>query len=115
MTGTDDRVANAMTIDLEDWPQSVLGSQMPITTRVLRNTDRMLNLLDRYGVRATFFALGKVCERFPRLLPQIASAEVGCVPDAPRWVFDPIEWCVLRRTLHGWTGDFAPAFSSVIP
>ncbi|MEE9269641.1 MAG: DUF3473 domain-containing protein [Candidatus Krumholzibacteria bacterium] len=79
MTGTDDRVANAMTIDLEDWAQSVLGPQTPITTRVLRNTNRMLNLLARYEVRATFFALGKVCERFPRLLPQIASAghEIG--------------------------------------
>ena len=72
-------ISNALTIDLEDWAQSVLGPQTPITTRVLRNTDRMLNLLARYGVRATFFALGKVCERFPSLLPQIASAghEIG--------------------------------------
>lgn len=72
-------ITNALTIDLEDWAQSVLGPQTPITTRVLRNTDRMLNLLARYGVRATFFALGKVCERFPSLLPQIASAghEIG--------------------------------------
>ncbi len=72
-------IANALTIDLEDWTQSVLGPQTPITDCVIRNTDRMLALLDRYGVRATFFALGKVCEKFPQLLPTIASAghEIG--------------------------------------
>ncbi len=67
-------INNAFTIDLEDWGQSTMGSEMRITSRVLRNTDRMLALLDRYGVRATFFALGKVCEKFPRLLPTVASA-----------------------------------------
>ena len=72
-------ITNALTIDLEDWTQSVLGPQMPITDCVVRNTERMLSLLDRFGVRATFFALGKVCEEFPHLLPAIASAghEIG--------------------------------------
>ena len=72
-------ISNALTIDLEDWPQSVLGPEMPITNCVCRNTDRMLGLLDRFGLKATFFALGKVCEKFPHLLPTIASAghEIG--------------------------------------
>jgi len=72
-------ITNALSIDLEDWGQSALGTDLPITTRVVRNTDRILALLDRHGVRATFFALGKVCERFPKLLPTIASAghEIG--------------------------------------
>lgn len=74
MAETNGTIANALTIDLEDWAQSTLGPTMPITARVLKNTDRMLALLDRYGVRATFFALGKVCEAFPHLLPRIASA-----------------------------------------
>ncbi len=65
---------NAMTVDLEDWAQSVLDPGHPVTARVVDNTQRVLDLLDRHGVRATFFALGKVCERFPRLLPLIASA-----------------------------------------
>lgn len=68
------RPVNAMTIDLEDWPQSVLSPDLPITDAVLRNTDRLLDLLARRGVRATFFALGKVCERHPGLLPAIAAA-----------------------------------------
>ncbi len=66
-------ITNALTVDLEDWTQSVLGPNLPITDCVLRNTDRVLGLFDRCGVRATFFALGKVCERFPKLLPAIAS------------------------------------------
>lgn len=72
-------VVNALTVDLEDWTQSVLGPRLPITDCVLRNTDRMLTLLAGCGVRATFFALGKVCERFPQLVPAIASAghEIG--------------------------------------
>lgn len=72
-------ITNALTIDLEDWPQSVLGPDMPITDCVVGNTERILRLLDRAGVRATFFALGKVCERFPDLLPRVAAAghEIG--------------------------------------
>lgn len=65
---------NALTIDLEDWPQAVLDPSLPITDRVVGNVDRLLALLDRHSVRATFFALGKVCERHPRLLPLIQSA-----------------------------------------
>ena len=65
---------NAMTIDLEDWAQAVLGPDLPVTDCVVANTERVLKLLDRHGVRATFFALGRVCERFPGLLPAVASA-----------------------------------------
>ena len=74
MGKTNHAITNALTIDLEDWPQSVLNPHMPITDCVVRNTDRILALMDRSHVRATFFALGKVCERFPQLLPKIASA-----------------------------------------
>lgn len=70
---------NAMTVDLEDWAQSTLGPETPLTSRVVRNTERLLELLAEHKVRATFFALGKVCERFPELLPMVAAAghEIG--------------------------------------
>lgn len=79
MAKTNHQITNALTIDLEDWPQSVLEPRMPITDRVCRNTERVLTLLEKYGLKATFFALGKVCERFPHLLPTIASEghEIG--------------------------------------
>ena len=65
---------NAMTIDLEDWAQAVLGPDQPITPFVCDNVRRVLDLLDSAGVKATFFALGKVCETYPALLPDIADA-----------------------------------------
>lgn len=65
---------NAITIDLEDWGQSVIDPRLAVTDRVLRNTERVLALLAEHGLQATFFALGSVCEAFPRLLPRIAAA-----------------------------------------
>ena len=66
-------ITNALTIDLEDWPRSALGPHVPITKRVVRNTERMLDLLRRYRVKATFFALGKACEKYPALLDMVAA------------------------------------------
>jgi polysaccharide deacetylase family protein (PEP-CTERM system associated) len=65
---------NALTVDLEDWGQAVLDSRHPITDRVVINLYRLLDFLDRRQVRATFFALGRVAEKFPRLLPDVAAA-----------------------------------------
>ena len=65
---------NAMTIDLEDWAQAVLDPRLPVTDRVVINVERLLRFLETHRVRATFFALGKVCERHPQLLPTIAAA-----------------------------------------
>ena len=64
---------NALTIDLEDWGQSVLDPRLPVTDHVIMNVDRLLDFLDHHNVRATFFALGKVCEEFPQILPAVAE------------------------------------------
>src|SRR5918999_1035885 len=42
--------------------------------RVEANTDRLLALFDEAGVKATFFVLGWVCERVPRLVARIAAS-----------------------------------------
>ena len=70
---------NALTIDLEDWAQAVLDPGLPITDHVVGNVGRLLDFLEGHSVRATFFALGKVCERFPEILPAVAGAghEIG--------------------------------------
>ncbi len=73
-TETHEALLNALTVDLEDWGQAVLDPSLPVTEHVVGNVERLLGLLDRRKVRATFFALGKVCERFPHLLPLVASA-----------------------------------------
>jgi polysaccharide deacetylase family protein (PEP-CTERM system associated) len=65
---------NAMTVDLEDWAQAVLDPRLPVTDRVVANVDQLLAFLDHHGVRATFFALGRVCEQYPLLLARVAAA-----------------------------------------
>lgn len=67
------RVSNALTIDLEDWPVAVLGPGHDITSRVVRNTKRCLQILDWHGTRATFFVLSRVAEKFPDLIREVHS------------------------------------------
>ncbi len=43
-------------------------------SRVQTNTEKLLELLAKKGVQATFFILGWVAERYPSLVHQIASA-----------------------------------------
>jgi len=70
---------NALTVDLEDW-YHVCGTAEtadPLQwdayeSRVTRNTNAILSLLGRRGVRATFFVLGYIAEREPELIRAIA-------------------------------------------
>ena len=64
----------AISVDVEDWPQSSWDRSLPITERAAHNTRRVLALLDRAGVRATMFVLGKLAERFPELVREIDAA-----------------------------------------
>jgi polysaccharide deacetylase family protein (PEP-CTERM system associated) len=73
-------VVNAMTIDVEDYFQvSAFDRVVPraawekMSSRVEGNTMRLLRLLDEHGVRATFFVLGWVAERYPALVRAIAE------------------------------------------
>ena len=58
-------------IDRSDWPNHQV--------RVPRSTRRMLDLLDRHGVKATFFVLGWIAERYPELVKDIHTRghEIG--------------------------------------
>lgn len=67
------RIVNALTIDLEDWPVAVLGVGHEISSRVVANTKRCLQLLDWHGVKATFFVLTRVAEKFPDLIREVHS------------------------------------------
>jgi polysaccharide deacetylase family protein (PEP-CTERM system associated) len=74
-------VVNAMTIDVEDYFHvSVFDGVVPrhlwegFESRVCANTERLLQLFESYEVRATFFVLGWVAERFPQLVARIAAA-----------------------------------------
>jgi polysaccharide deacetylase family protein (PEP-CTERM system associated) len=71
---------NAMTVDVEDYFQvsafegAVLRTSWDAhESRVCRNTERLLDLFAAANVRATFFVLGWVAERFPGLVRRIVS------------------------------------------
>jgi polysaccharide deacetylase family protein (PEP-CTERM system associated) len=76
---------NALTVDLEDWYQGLTSTSQQVDRwpvfedRVVASTERLLEILDRAGVRATFFVLGYVAEEFPGLIRQVADAghEIG--------------------------------------
>ena len=65
---------NAITVDVEDWVQSVLDPNLPLTDRFVRNTHVILELFSRYNVKGTFFVLGLAAEKSPQLVRDIQSA-----------------------------------------
>ena len=59
---------HAFTVDVEDWYQSCIDFDAPINDRVVRNVDRILEMLSRTNVRGTFFVQGMVAEALPRMV-----------------------------------------------
>lgn len=68
---------NLLTIDLEDWHQlayrRLTGDTPPPLKHVFRQMDRLLELLERHQVHATFFTLGSLAEREPEIPRRVAS------------------------------------------
>lgn len=63
----------AFTVDVEDWYQSCVDYDAPITERVVRNVERVFRVLDEHDVKGTFFVQGLVAKRFPRLVQEIIA------------------------------------------
>ncbi len=61
------------TIDIEDWAQSTLDPDLPITARSERNVHYLLDILADENIKATCFVLGKFAERFPDCVRRIAN------------------------------------------
>lgn len=73
-------IINALTIDVEDYFQvSAMAPYIPRSDwdqrecRVEANVERILALLARHDVRATFFTLGWIAERYPQLVRRIVA------------------------------------------
>lgn len=73
-------IRNAMTIDVEDYFQvSAFAAHIPrdswptLSCRVERNMERILALLDEREVKATFFTLGWIAERYPAMVRRIVE------------------------------------------
>jgi polysaccharide deacetylase family protein (PEP-CTERM system associated) len=65
---------HAFTVDVEDWYQSCIDYDAPITERVVRNTGTILEMLERRSVRGTFFVQGRVAETFPGMVAELVTA-----------------------------------------
>ena len=72
---------NALSVDVEDWFQvgafeGVIdkGSWDGLIHRVERNTEAVMALFAEANVKATFFTLGWVANRYPALVRRIAEA-----------------------------------------
>ena len=77
---------NAFTVDLEDWFHVCgVGGGLAsehwdrLPSRVELTTQILLDALARAGVRATFFVVGWIAERYPRLVEAVRDAghEIG--------------------------------------
>ena len=71
---------NAMTVDVEDYfqvsafePYVDRESWDHRECRVERNIDRILELFDRHGVKATFFTLGWIAQRYPEMVRRLQN------------------------------------------
>jgi len=120
---------NALTIDLEDWYHpELVRSHLPKTehaAQIEQSTQQLLQVLSRHDTKATFFLLGEVARRHPRLIEAIAAAghELGChgMHHVPLWSMTPDEFradlhqfsTLIRETVPGAevVGFRAPTFS----
>jgi polysaccharide deacetylase family protein (PEP-CTERM system associated) len=87
---------NALTIDLEDYYQvSAFSKNFAVDrwdnypSRVEHNTAKLLSILDEGNARATFFTLGWVARKYPKLIRKIADNhhEIACHSNVHRSVY----------------------------
>ena len=122
---------NGITVDVEDWFQvSVLRNEIRYEdwdaqeSRIVANICRVLGLLEDFDVKATFFVLGWIAERFPEIVLTIKKYghEIGSHGYAHKLIYEHSreEFAAdLERSiaiLEGITGDKikyyrAPSFS----
>jgi len=80
-------IRNILTVDVEEWfaTENLKGkidfkqwSSLP--SRVEKSTEKILELFNRHGVQATFFILGWIAKKYPRLINSIATLghEIAC-------------------------------------
>jgi len=89
------KMKNAVTIDLEDYYQvSAFSESFAVDrwdnypSRIEHNTGKLLSILDEGNARATFFTLGWVARKYPKLIREIADShhEIACHSNVHRSV-----------------------------
>lgn len=82
---------HAFTVDLEEWYHGIELHQdeWPDGSRLDHGLDPLIALLDKNGVRATFFVLGDIARKRPEVVRELAAAghEIGCHGDVHEFVY----------------------------
>ena len=80
MAETTPSVVNVLTVDVEEYYHGVefttaldASALARLPSRVVAQTERLLDVLDAHQAHATFFTLGVVAQRFPRLIRDITA------------------------------------------
>ena len=67
-------ISNIMSVDLEDYFCDLPFEEWSkYESRVVGNTEMILDLFEKYEVKATFFVLGYIAEQFPELIKKISE------------------------------------------
>lgn len=81
---------NILTFDTEEWYlEKILHNGRAFRYKQFDDTfSRVLDDLDRFGIKATFFCLGKLATEFPQVVQEIAKRghEVGCHSNEHIWL-----------------------------
>lgn len=71
------RIPDALSVDVEDWFNATMlqltGRLIGPSAVVSRQSEVLLDLFEELGIRATWFFLGEVAERYPRLVKRIVD------------------------------------------
>lgn len=118
---------NAFTVDLEDWYQGValpMNEWHKYEKRLRIGFDRLMNLLDKHKVKATFYVLAKIIEEHPDIIQEIIDEghEIGSHTYSHQMIYEmtpesfdkEMEQCVkILQDKFGipYTGFRAPYFS----
>ena len=113
---------NAFTVDLEEWFHVCgVGGALAferwdeLPARVVPTTQSLLDLLDRAGVRATFFVVGWIAARYPRLVEAVRDAghEIGSHGYRHQRVYE-LDGAAFRRDLQASVGALNAAGVAVV-
>lgn len=74
------RPINALTFDIEEWfhlPNieriKPIREWLDFEERIVKNVEKILNNLNHFNIKATFFILGWVAEHYPKIVKKIAN------------------------------------------
>lgn len=87
---------NILTFDIEEWfhlldNESTKGEKQwaNYESRIHNNVDRILDILDRHNIKATFFCLGWIARKYPEVVRKISNKhEIGTHTDMHQLVYE---------------------------